>query len=159
LAQAAARARRQGERSRLGLHLALPGPAGESNLYSLHPHGTVLCLAETEDGLLTQIGAALATGNRALVRAPAVLGGLLEELPAALRAHVVSDGAADVVLFEGGAEALRAAALDLAVAEDGPIRPIFTAAPDYPLEFLLAERSTSTNTAAAGGNASLMTIG
>jgi RHH-type proline utilization regulon transcriptional repressor/proline dehydrogenase/delta 1-pyrroline-5-carboxylate dehydrogenase len=29
----------------------------------------------------------------------------------------------------------------------------------YPLEFLLSERCTSTNTAAAGGNASLMTLG
>jgi len=31
--------------------------------------------------------------------------------------------------------------------------------PDYPLEWLLEERSISTNTAAAGGNASLMSIG
>jgi len=32
-------------------------------------------------------------------------------------------------------------------------------APWYPLEFLMAERTISVNTAAAGGNASLMTIG
>ncbi|OYV81270.1 MAG: delta 1-pyrroline-5-carboxylate dehydrogenase, partial [Acidiphilium sp. 21-68-69] len=30
---------------------------------------------------------------------------------------------------------------------------------DYPLEFLLEEQSVSVNTAAAGGNASLMSIG
>jgi RHH-type proline utilization regulon transcriptional repressor/proline dehydrogenase/delta 1-pyrroline-5-carboxylate dehydrogenase len=32
-------------------------------------------------------------------------------------------------------------------------------ASDYPLELLLHEQSVSLNTAAAGGNASLMTIG
>jgi RHH-type proline utilization regulon transcriptional repressor/proline dehydrogenase/delta 1-pyrroline-5-carboxylate dehydrogenase len=49
----------------------------------------------------------------------------------------------------------------------GPIRPVFAASPaglsdgldDYPLAFLLEERSVSANTAAAGGNASLMAIG
>lgn len=47
-----------------------------------------------------------------------------------------------------------------------PIHAIFAATPDarragsqdYPLEFLLAERVISTNTAAAGGNAGLMTL-
>ena len=40
---------------------------------------------------------------------------------------------------------------------DGPIVPVYVA--PYPLEFLIDEVSLSVNTAAAGGNASLMTIG
>jgi RHH-type proline utilization regulon transcriptional repressor/proline dehydrogenase/delta 1-pyrroline-5-carboxylate dehydrogenase len=40
---------------------------------------------------------------------------------------------------------------------DGPIVPIYLA--PYPVDFLRSEVSISTNTAAAGGNASLMAIG
>ena len=61
------------------------------------------------------------------------------------------------MLFEGDADALRDLARHVA-ALDGPVRPILRVG-DQPLDLLLAERSTSTNTAAAGGNASLMTIG
>ena len=49
---------------------------------------------------------------------------------------------------------------------DGPIVMVHGLSPDevarsgaYPLDLLMLERSTSTNTAAAGGNASLMSIG
>ncbi len=42
-------------------------------------------------------------------------------------------------------------------ARDGPIVPVHVA--PYPLEFLVDEVSLSVNTAAAGGNASLMSIG
>ncbi len=42
----------------------------------------------------------------------------------------------------------------VAITPDG-----LAAGDDYDLNFLLEERSISTNTAAAGGNASLMTIG
>ena len=42
-------------------------------------------------------------------------------------------------------------------AREGPIVPVYVA--PYPVEFLGAEVSLSVNTAAAGGNASLMTIG
>jgi RHH-type proline utilization regulon transcriptional repressor/proline dehydrogenase/delta 1-pyrroline-5-carboxylate dehydrogenase len=42
-------------------------------------------------------------------------------------------------------------------AREGPIVPVFVA--PYPVDFLLSEVSLSINTAAAGGNASLLTIG
>ncbi len=168
--QAAARCRTYATRSRLGLRLALPGPVGESNLYLLEPRGRVLCVATTVFGAVVQAGAALATGNAAILRAPAEVLAALAGLPGALRDLVRPEGSGDatdcaVVLHEGGAEALRALAQDVAQ-WDGPIRPIFTAtveglasgAADYPLEFLLAERSVSINTAAAGGNASLMSL-
>ncbi len=152
---AAARCAELGAQSRLGLEIELPGPVGETNLYALHGRGVVLCAAETQVALFAQVGAALATGNRALV--PARL--LPAPLPEALRAHVlVADepdpAEADVVLHGGaglGALVRRVAALD------GKVRPVLCGAD--PPEFLLAERSTSINTAAAGGNASLMTIG
>ena len=60
------------------------------------------------------------------------------------------------VLFEGDAGPL----LELSgriSKRGGPIVPVYV--PPYPLEFLFDEISLSINTAAAGGNASLMTIG
>jgi RHH-type proline utilization regulon transcriptional repressor/proline dehydrogenase/delta 1-pyrroline-5-carboxylate dehydrogenase len=146
-------------RSRLGLLLELPGPVGETNLYALQPRGAVLCVATTEGGMAHQVAAALATGNRALVvGAPRALPSALAGRIGFLAARDARDAA--VVLFEGDADALHALAREVA-ALDGPIRPVLAAdaAGDYPLDLLLAERSTSTNTAAAGGNASLMTIG
>ena len=59
-------------------------------------------------------------------------------------------------LFAGSADDLRALNRRLTERE-GPIVPVFVE--PYPLEFLRDEVSLSVNTAAAGGNASLMTIG
>jgi RHH-type proline utilization regulon transcriptional repressor/proline dehydrogenase/delta 1-pyrroline-5-carboxylate dehydrogenase len=72
----------------------------------------------------------------------------------------------NAALFEG--EAAMAAAWTRELAErDGPIVMPQWLTPDdivaekayYSLEWLVTERSISVNTAAAGGNASLMTIG
>ena len=170
-AEAAARCAQYIRRSRLGLRLELPGPVGESNVYSLHPRGAVLCVPTTEFGLLAQVGAALATGNAARVQAPAAA---LAGLPAELRARVAVAESYDAavaascaaVLFEGDGDALRELAQEV-TGLDGPIRPAFGVAPDalragaedFRLDLLVAERSVSTNTAAAGGNANLMAIG
>ena len=171
-AAAAERCAMYAERSRLGLRLDLPGPVGEANTYSLRPKGPVLCVPATEFGLLVQVGAALATGNAARVFAPsASLAGFADALPAELRPSVAIIGSRTAsgcvaALFEGGSESLRGLVHEIAELH-GPIRPVFAVMPDplrvgtenYPLEFLLEERSISTNTAAAGGNASLMAIG
>ena len=171
-AAAAERCARYAERSRLGVRLDLPGPVGEANSYALRPKGRVLCVATTGFGLFMQIGAALATGNAARVPADVALRGVLAGgLPAELAGLVAMGGNLDAadcvgVLFEGSAEALRELSLRVA-ALSGPIRPVFAAGPEalrdareeYPLELLLEERSTSVNTAAAGGNASLMAMG
>jgi RHH-type proline utilization regulon transcriptional repressor/proline dehydrogenase/delta 1-pyrroline-5-carboxylate dehydrogenase len=62
-------------------------------------------------------------------------------------------------LFEGESDALRAF-LQRAAQHAPAVQPIYVASGgDYPLEGLVRERSVSTNTAAAGGNASLMSIG
>ena len=140
----------------------LPGPAGERNRYSLHPRGTVLCVPATRAGLARQVAAALAAGNTAHIRAPAALQGMLD-VPAALRDRVRPDDGSPpaAVLFEGGGDALLAL-LGALAGQDGPIVPVLAAsgaAQDYPLAMLVAERCVSTNTAAAGGNASLMSLG
>ncbi|WP_424812969.1 trifunctional transcriptional regulator/proline dehydrogenase/L-glutamate gamma-semialdehyde dehydrogenase [Roseococcus sp. YIM B11640] len=114
----------------------LPGPAGEHNLYSVHPRGKALCLAATGEELAAQMAAARSAGNT-----------IADERDLA---------GCDVILFDGPREALLALQQEVA-ALDGPIRPILTA--PYAQEMLVLERSVSVNTAAAGGNASLMSIG
>jgi RHH-type proline utilization regulon transcriptional repressor/proline dehydrogenase/delta 1-pyrroline-5-carboxylate dehydrogenase len=67
----------------------------------------------------------------------------------------------DAVLFQGTPEALAAAQRALA-ARLGPIVGLTAWAPgdaSIPFERLVIERALSVNTAAAGGNASLMAIG
>ena len=140
--------------------LELPGPVGEQNHYTLHPRGAVLCVAASVEDTLLQIAACLATGNRAWLASP---GSLEDTLPPALRDHVLPAPAdaiarADAVLFEGTQDALKALARDVADAP-GPIRPIIVRQGRlYALDMLVAERSVSINTAAAGGNASLMSL-
>jgi RHH-type proline utilization regulon transcriptional repressor/proline dehydrogenase/delta 1-pyrroline-5-carboxylate dehydrogenase len=149
--------------------LDLSGPVGERNLYMLKPRGSILCVAETATGLQIQIGAALASGNKAIVdsTSPAMA---LENLPPGLQRQlaVTTDRAAakfDAVLLEGDAAAVRRIGAELA-ARPGPIVAVHALSRDelasgtesYPLEWLLTEQSVSANTTAAGGNASLMSI-
>ncbi|WP_206668010.1 trifunctional transcriptional regulator/proline dehydrogenase/L-glutamate gamma-semialdehyde dehydrogenase [Teichococcus oryzae] len=143
--------------ARPGLEIALPGPVGELNLYALRPRGMVLCHAETAEGGLLQLAACLATGNRFCPGGPAAWP---DGLPPSVAAWAGSGGIAGcgAVLFEGAPDALRDLAMRVAAA-DGPIRPVITAREGiYPLDMLVAERAVSTNTAAAGGNASLMSL-
>ena len=144
--------------SPLGVVRDLAGPVGERNVWSLEPRGDVLCLPVTAAGLARQVTAALATGNRALVVAPPALLGLLAGLPGKLPRHVLAADAgapACVALIEGDATACLALQRALA-ARPGPIVPMHVGTP---LEWLVRERSLCVNTAAAGGNAALMTIG
>ena len=154
-------------RSALGARVELPGPVGERNTYGLRPRGRIAALSGTVPGLLIQVGAILATGNVAVVERGGA-SAALDRLPAEVAGQVVLvDGWRDAeglrgLLFEGEPAAL----IDVArqVAErDGPILPVETVRSaerdDYQLTRLLEECSVSTNTAAAGGNASLMSIG
>jgi RHH-type proline utilization regulon transcriptional repressor/proline dehydrogenase/delta 1-pyrroline-5-carboxylate dehydrogenase len=114
----------------------LPGPVGERNTYGERPKGTILCVARDAAERAAQQAAAKAMGNR------------VTDDPAA--PHIVA------ALFDGSPEDLRALNQRLA-AREGAIVPVYVA--PYPVDFLGAEVSLSVNTAAAGGNASLMTIG
>jgi RHH-type proline utilization regulon transcriptional repressor/proline dehydrogenase/delta 1-pyrroline-5-carboxylate dehydrogenase len=114
----------------------LAGPVGERNGYALRPKGNILCVATDPAERQAQLDLVAATGNRIA------------------STEDVSHLAA--VLFSGSRDDLLALTGRLA-ARPGPIVPIYTA--PYPAEFLFHEVSLSVNTAAAGGNASLMTIG
>jgi RHH-type proline utilization regulon transcriptional repressor/proline dehydrogenase/delta 1-pyrroline-5-carboxylate dehydrogenase len=153
-----------------GATATLPGPTGERNTYSLRPRGTVLCVASTLGGARAQLVAVLATGNRALLT-PGIGGQLVASLPPALKDFVQVEkdeqsAIYDAVLFEGDSDELHALIRRVA-GRAGPIVNVQGVAAgaldngqdDYALERLLSERSVSVNTAAAGGNASLMTIG
>jgi len=156
---------------------ALPGPTGEQNTHELRPRGRVLCRAHTRMGALAQLGATLATGNIACFAKGDVTSTLLGQLPGSVRARMclvadlseespASDGDHfTAALFEGEPLASASWARQLA-ARDGPIVTPQCLTPGdiaggmyYSLDWLVAERSISINTAAAGGNASLMTIG
>ncbi|ARU06042.1 trifunctional transcriptional regulator/proline dehydrogenase/L-glutamate gamma-semialdehyde dehydrogenase [Comamonas serinivorans] len=151
----------------LGPHRAwlLAGPTGERNVYSWLPREAVLCLAEHDEALLLQLAAVLAVGSHAIWPLRADTRALRASLPHEVQAHITlsPDWTApgvrfDVALADGDAAGLRAAAQRLA-AREGPIVSLWRCSMEaMPLEALLIERATSTNTAAAGGNASLMTI-
>ena len=149
----------QARGGRAGLEVELPGPVGERNLYGLRPRGAVLCHPGTPDGLMQQLAACLATGNAARVVGAAPS----EGLPPSVVGSVAPAGdggldGCDAVLFEGPPDALRAV-MQAAAAADGAIRPVVVARNGlYPLDMLVAERTISTNTTAAGGNASLMSL-
>ncbi|MFT3965921.1 MAG: bifunctional proline dehydrogenase/L-glutamate gamma-semialdehyde dehydrogenase PutA [Sphingobium sp.] len=153
-------ARDYGAASPLGVETELPGPVGERNLYRLRPRGTLLLKPATLAGLYDQIAAALATGNAGVIEGMPIPPGLPEEVAACLSL----DAAADIgaVLVEGDGEAVMAATRAMA-GRPGPIVPVHAVRPGerggYPLDFLMEEVALSTNSAAAGGNASLMTIG
>ena len=146
--------------------IELPGPTGERNVYSIAPRTSVLCLAQSDSDRLLQLAAVLAVGSRAIW--PAEAQPLRDRLPSELRGHVVlaRDPFApaisfDAVLLHGGADQLRAIQAQLAQRE-GPVvsvERLFPGERAVPLERLVVERALSVNTAAAGGNASLMTIG
>jgi len=155
------------QQTQSGTARTLPGPTGERNVYTLAPRARVLCLAQSTEDLLVQTAAVLASGGTALW--PTAQAHLRTQLPTLVQAQVLlqdntlNDGtqALDAVLHHGDAPSLHAACTALA-RRTGPIVGVTALQPgatDIPLERLLIERALSVNTAAAGGNASLMTIG
>lgn len=149
--------------SPLGYVAELAGPVGESNLYALHPRGRILLAPQSESGLYRQLAAVLATGNRAVIEQGGFRARVLENLPASVqqRLRFVAEEAPGEVLagalIEGDAATVTAQLGKLA-ARPGPLI-LAQAGPAFNLDWLVEEVSTSINTTAAGGNASLMSIG
>ena len=151
-----------------GLSVTLPGPTGERNTYTLLPRAAVLCLARHEADLAVQLAAVLAAGSQAVWPDEPHARALSARLPKAVQSRVrlvpdwaAGDAAFDAVLHHGDSDQLRAVSEQLA-SRPGPIVSVQGLAhgePNVAIERLLIERSLSVNTAAAGGNASLMTIG
>ena len=168
LGQLAAQCDQAAAESPVGAWIGLSGPTGEANLYAVRPRDVVLCLAHgpgQDADLLVQLAAVLAVGSQAIW--PAQAQGLHQRLPAVVRNHVALAQdwtqppiAFDAVICHGDAATLLAVAQTLAL-RPGPLVSLTGLAPGatrVPLERLVIERSLSINTAAAGGNASLMTI-
>jgi RHH-type proline utilization regulon transcriptional repressor/proline dehydrogenase/delta 1-pyrroline-5-carboxylate dehydrogenase len=149
--------------------VTLPGPTGERNTYSLHPREAVLCLTSTgpqaDSDRLVQLAAVLAVGSRAVWPADTTV--LASSLPGAVREYItfVTDWTAPQAQFDAALHhGTKADSLDIAAKlanRTGAIvnlQALRSADPHVALERLLIERSLSVNTAAAGGNASLMTM-
>jgi RHH-type proline utilization regulon transcriptional repressor/proline dehydrogenase/delta 1-pyrroline-5-carboxylate dehydrogenase len=142
----------------------LPGPTGERNRLSFAPRGALLCVAATMGGLMNQLAATLATANRALVLARSQEL-IPENLPPEVKDQVRFVGEADlaecefqVALVEQGVKGeLR---MKLAGRPGAIVGIVDTSEKgEIALWRLVAERALCVNTTAAGGNASLMTLG
>ncbi|MGB3425943.1 MAG: trifunctional transcriptional regulator/proline dehydrogenase/L-glutamate gamma-semialdehyde dehydrogenase [Castellaniella sp.] len=150
--------------------LTLPGPTGETNQYHLKPRGTVLCHAASAAGAQAQLDACQRTGNEMLwVDHPEVRAFHAAHPSGAAVRWVAADAAVpadfQAVLYEGDSDGLQALTRAI-VGRPGPIVPVLARRADelsagraYPLEMLVREVSVCVNTAAAGGNASLMMVG
>ena len=149
------------EATPIGCRHELAGPTGESNVLDYRPRGRVLCISAGADAGLLQIAAVLASANRALLPDAPWTRALAGALPPALAARI------------DWAERWESAEFELALADsaascealrkqlsqrDGPRVRVLQGGPQYGLQWMVAERVVSTNTAAAGGNASLLTL-
>jgi len=150
-----------------GTERLLDGPTGERNAYRLSAREEVLCLAGAEGDLLCQLAAVLAVGARPAWPDTHATRALASRLPTDVRDVIVwraeasLEGDFTAVLHHGDSDQLRALSERLAE-RPGPIVQLQGLAPGETgivLERLLIERSVSVNTAAAGGNASLMSVG
>ncbi|OBU07505.1 trifunctional transcriptional regulator/proline dehydrogenase/L-glutamate gamma-semialdehyde dehydrogenase [Morganella psychrotolerans] len=159
---------RYGTLSQAGTCRLLPGPTGERNSYHLLPRGTILGLNDTEQDALLQLGATLATGCRQLFADTEHTRGLYNRLPDAVRAQVTlaADWTTESVdfngvIFHGDSDKLQSVNREVASCPGAivPVAGLSHGETHIPLMLLMHERAVSVNTAAAGGNASLMTIG
>ncbi|ELY4572703.1 trifunctional transcriptional regulator/proline dehydrogenase/L-glutamate gamma-semialdehyde dehydrogenase [Cronobacter turicensis] len=154
--------------SQSGVQRTLPGPTGERNTYTLLPRERVLCLADNEQDLLVQLAAATSAGSRVLWVDEPLQRTLAKQLPAAVNAiidfakpDVLFNQFFDAVIYHGDSDQLRALCEKVAAREGAivSVQGFARGETNLLLERLWLERSLSVNTAAAGGNASLMTIG
>src|SRR5476651_857764 len=154
--------------SQSGITRVLNGPTGERNSYAILPREHVLCLADIEGDLLTQLAAVLAVGGSAVWPEGESTKALFPRLPREVQAKIkrVADWTKDEVVFDavlhhGDSDQLRAVCQQ--VAQRGGaivgVHGLSQGETAIALERLVIERALSVNTAAAGGNASLMTIG
>ena len=138
----------------------LAGPVGESNRYELRPRGRVAALARGEAALRGQVRAIVAAGNRALVAIDNPARAAVADIAGI---ETLADPLADPRLRAVVSDARGAPLIELQrriAAREGPIVMVIPGdAGGCDRWRLVEERSVCANTAAAGGNASLMAIG
>jgi len=146
--------------SPLQQRVVLPGPTGETNLLSFAARGVVGCVANSMHALLGQLIAAFATGNQVLLADTTDGQRLAQALPGlvSLATDLAHVNLLNAVLFNGDKEHAEALRRQLALRDGALIPLIITGHNGYELQRLVVERAVSVNTAAAGGNASLMTL-
>ncbi len=149
----------------VGKFYELQGPTGESNQYIILPRHRVLSIADTEQDQLHQLLAIFAVGSQAAVMPNSpLLAKHKQTLPkdvldAITTIKNITTDDFDAVLHHGNREEIFSLQQEIA-SRSGAIVGITHVEPNesIPLERLVIERAISVNTAAAGGNASLMTM-
>jgi len=156
------------ELAQAGTQRVLTGPTGERNTLTLLPRERVLCVADNAEDSLVQLAAALASGCKVLWPEDGIHRDLLKQLPDELASHIamarpddLMAEAFDAVIYHGDSDQLRELCAKVAAREGAivSVQGFARGERNILLERLWIERSLSVNTAAAGGNASLMTIG
>ncbi len=149
-----------------GHHYELRGPTGESNQYVVLPRKRVLSLAEQEQDQIQQLAAIFAVGSQPVVLAEnTFVLKYLSKMPKEIEQRFaviqnIESADFDAVLHHGSKAQLQYLQTQIA-ARSGAIIGITHLKPldhNIPLERLVIEHAISINTAAAGGNASLMTL-
>lgn len=159
-----------------GEQVVLDGPTGEIDQYGLQPRGLIWGIPQTMEGLQAQWLACSATGNTLLLQDSEHVRTLVaqwqQQTPAAHNARLQWATEADMAqlplqaaLAESDTDALLPLQQQLS-ARPGPLLLVqglttedIRSGEHYRHERLLREVSISTNTTAAGGNASLMMVG
>ena len=150
----------------MGIPLQLQGPTGELNQYVLEPRPYILSIADTDTDHIHQLLAIFSIGSQ-----PVILPNnrfvmkYLNYMPKIVQARFkfiqsIQHEHFDAVLHHGSPEQLMNLQYNVAQRQ-GPIVSIHhleITNPMIPVERLVYERAISINTAAAGGNASLMTM-
>ncbi|MCD7059302.1 trifunctional transcriptional regulator/proline dehydrogenase/L-glutamate gamma-semialdehyde dehydrogenase [Pelagibacterium xiamenense] len=161
---------RYGRHPAINAESELSGPVGEKNVYLTHGKGVVLVAPQTLTGLAHGLAAALAAGNDAVVEGGSEIEALVASLPQEIGSRVKMAGAedferADAVLVEGDAETVGAMSRRAAEREGAIVLVqgfatglLESGEAVYAVDLLVNEVAISTNTAAAGGNASLMAV-
>ena len=153
--------------SQAGTLRVLPGPTGERNTYQLVPCGKVLCLSDNEQDIFTQLAGVFASGCHAIVHNAVFSQKTYRELPDMIRkAITLTDNWQDeslsinAVIYHGDSDQLKETCQQIAQRKGAiiSVQGFSRGETALLLERLLHERALSVNTAAAGGNASLMTI-
>ena len=149
-----------------GFNYLMPGPTGELNCYELKPRAAVLCLAKTRWDLLLQLTAVVGLGARAVWDSGNKMAvGVFETLPISLRKQITLSASWELECFDvaiqHGSDRDHLSVQEKLAKREGAIVTLVAMCegdPSIPIERLMTERVTSVNTAAAGGNASLMTM-
>lgn len=155
-----------GDIAQTGIERLLVGPTGERNSYLLMPRRTVLSLATNEQDYLVQLAAITAVGANVIWQKDSITEQLAAKLPKSVAEQIIwcqtwQEAQPDAIIFNGDADKLLELQKSLVTQSLAIIPLIGLAAGEHhiPLESLYIEQALSVNTAAAGGNASLMTIG